>query len=407
MSHELLTGVRVGPPAHGGHCVARVEGRVVFVRHSAPGELVDVRLTESGSSKRFWRGDAVTVHEPSPDRRPHVWAQAGPGGVGGGELGHLTLRAQRRWKSDVITDVLRRIGHLDLSGTDAGPVEVEALPGDDSADGLGTRTRVAVVVDPEGNAGMYRHRSHDIEALDSMPLAAPAIEELDPFAPRRWSGLPAGHRIALVAPSAGEALVLDGSGRVPVAERVRVGEQVFDYRVDADGFWQVHRQAPSALIEAVLEGLAPQPGERIADLYSGAGLFALPVAAAVTRTGAVYAVEADSEAADHARRNLREYPHVEQRAARVEARNVSAFLPDSLDAVVLDPPRSGAGQDVIAAIAARGPRRICYVACDPAALARDLRALLDTGYALRSLRGLDLFPHTHHVEAVAVVDREP
>lgn len=413
MNDGLLAGVRVGPPAHGGHCVARVEGRVVFVRHAAPGELVDVRLTEAGDGKRFWRGDAVTVHEASPDRRAHVWAQAGPGGVGGGELGHLTLAAQRRWKADVVTDALRRIGHLDLTQTPVGSVDVEALPGDEESDGLGTRSRISVVVDGDGNAAMYRHRSHETVPLRDMPLAAPGIAELDPFARGRWADVEPGTRLALVAPSVGDPLVVDGAGRVAVRERVELSQHmprpaVLEYTVDADGFWQIHRQAPAALVGAVLGALDVNAGQRVVELYSGAGLFTVPLAEAVGEDGRVEAFEADAGAVAHAGQNLGRRTQAVVHRRRVDAHTVRSLAAERggrPDAVVLDPPRSGAGQDVMRAIAELGAPRVCYVACDPAALARDLAVALDSGYRLTALRGLDLFPHTHHVECVAVLQK--
>src|SRR5699024_8163487 len=131
-----------------------------------------------GQKRRFWRGDAVEVLEASPDRVPSVWPEAGPGGVGGGELAHVALPAQRAWKTTVLHDTMRRIGHLDLAETGLGDVAVEALPGDDARNGLGTRTRIDLVVGADGRAGMFGHRSHDVLPLTSMPLAVPAIQEL-------------------------------------------------------------------------------------------------------------------------------------------------------------------------------------------------------------------------------------
>uniref|UniRef100_UPI001264F295 TRAM domain-containing protein n=1 Tax=Georgenia satyanarayanai TaxID=860221 RepID=UPI001264F295 len=216
---DVLTGVTVGPPAHGGHCVARVEGRVVFVRHSAPGEVVDVRLTDAGEGRKFWRGDAVAVHEASPDRVPSRWPEAGPDGVGGGELAHLSLPGQRRWKAEVVRDTLRRIGHLELA--DLGPLVVAPLGDDDARDGLGTRTRIDLVLDADSRPGMYRHRTHDVVALEQMPLAVPAITAADLFAPGRWDGVPPGTRLDVVAPSDGEVVVLADGRPVDLADPAR------------------------------------------------------------------------------------------------------------------------------------------------------------------------------------------
>ena len=174
----------VGEPAHGGACVARDEsGRVVFVRHAAPGEVVRARVT-AVQKKLAW-ADAVEIVEPSPDRVDSVWPRAGPGGVGGGELTHLTPAAQRDWKSRVIAGQLRRVGGEALSeAVDAlGGVRVAPAPGDeDPGDSLtGRRSRIDVVIDADGRAGMHEFRGRRVIALEDMPLAVPAIRELGLF----------------------------------------------------------------------------------------------------------------------------------------------------------------------------------------------------------------------------------
>ncbi len=408
--------VEVGPPAHGGHCVARADGRVVFVRHALPGETVRARLTDAGPGRRFWRADAVEVLDPSPDRVPSVWPAAGPGGVGGGELAHVALPAQRRWKAEVVRDTLHRIGGV------VRDVEVEAAPGDDARGGLGWRTRVELTVDARGRAGMYRHRSHQVLALDHLPLAAPAIAELDLLG-RRWRP---GSRIEAVAPVGGDRPLVLADGvpvrgeRRSVREVVRYLGRETTYRVSGGGFWQVHDGAPQVLVEAVLTALglafsgrpAPTPGDqgpgvgavtRVLDLYAGAGLFTVPLALALGSGARVDAVEGDAGAVRDARRNVHELPQVVLHRADVAGavREISA---NGAHAVVLDPPRAGAGAMVMGAVASGRPERILYVACDPAALARDLRTAADRGYGITDLRAFDLFPHTHHVECVALLE---
>jgi tRNA/tmRNA/rRNA uracil-C5-methylase (TrmA/RlmC/RlmD family) len=391
--------VRVGPPAHGGHCVARVGGRVVFVRHTLPGELVRARLTEVGASRRFWRADAVEVVEASPDRVPTVWPAAGPGGVGGGELAHVALPAQRRWKAQVVAELLQRIGGLERD------VVVEEAPGDEARSGLGWRTRVVLTANARGRAGMHKYRSREVVPLSSMPLASPAIAELDLFA-RRW---PPGSRIEAVAPSSDDPVLVlvDGEPlrgeRRSVRERVVTPVGVVVYRVAGSGFWQVHDKAPEILVAEVLRATGAAEGDRVLDLYSGAGLFTVPLAGVVGPGGRVDAVDGDERAVRSARRNLHHAGHV-----GVHAGDVLDVL-GGLDAepgelVVLDPPRTGAGPEVTAAILARRPARVVYVACDPAALARDLRVAAAHGYGLAAVRAVDLFPHTHHVECVATLE---
>ncbi|MFH5823053.1 class I SAM-dependent RNA methyltransferase [Georgenia sp. AZ-5] len=412
--------VTAGPPAHGGHCVARMDdGRVVFVRHTLPGERVRVRVTEQRS--RFWRADAVEVLEPSPDRVPSVWPEAGPGGVGGAELAHVSLPAQRAWKSQVLAETLRRIGGPqvaeDVAALVPGGVAVEALPGDDERGGLGTRTRIELTVDGAGLAGMHRFRSHEVVALREMPLADPALLDLGLLgegSPWRRTWRP-GSRVEAVAPSVGEPLVLvdgepvtlrerSGPARRAVRERVDSSVGELAYRVSAAGFWQVHRQAPPTLVEAVLAAATPEPGERVLELYSGAGLLTLPLARAVGEGGAVATLEGAEAAVRDARRNLHDHPGVRLHAGRVDAAAVRD-LGEGADLVVLDPPRVGAGGAVMAAVAGLGARTVVHVACDPAALARDLAAAREHGYVVSWMRAFDLFPHTHHFEVVAALRR--
>jgi tRNA/tmRNA/rRNA uracil-C5-methylase (TrmA/RlmC/RlmD family) len=410
---ELL--LDVGPVAHGGHCVARHEGRVVFVRHTLPGERVRAVVTEGG--KNFWRADAVEVLTASPDRVNPAWSAAGPGGVGGAELSHVALPAQRRWKADVLAEQLSRLAGLTRD------VVVEAAPGDDEARGLGYRTRVELVADDIGRPGMRKFRSHDVVALRGMPLGTPevaALAESEGVFGRTWQP---GQRIDLVAPASGAdpLLLVDGdpwrrgradarpTARRSVTELLEVAGAEHRYRVAADGFWQVHRAAPQVLTGAVLDAVGDVDGATVLDLYSGAGLFTLPLADAVGTQGSVVAVESDARAVKDARRNVHDRAQVELHLGAVDRvladGDAGGGTVGAADVVVLDPPRAGAGRDVVDAIGRRAPSRVVYVACDPAALARDVSFFAGHGYDLRSLRAFDLFPHTHHVEAVAVLER--
>jgi len=416
--------LEIGPVAHGGHCVARLDGRVVFVRHALPGERVRARLTEAGESKSFWRADAIEVLDASPDRVPSAWPAAGPGGVGGGELAHVALPAQRAWKQAVLQEQLRRLAH------DERTVPVLAAPGDDKRGGLAWRTRIDLVADGRGRAGMCRYRSHQVLALAGLPLASQAIAALGLF-DRRW---PAGARIEAVAPAGGDTpmVLVDGvpfdlargepdlrpHARAAVREHVSTPSGAWTYRVAAAGFWQVHREAPGVLVQAVLAAAGDVSGARVCDLYAGAGLFTAPLAGAVGEGGAVLAVEGDDRAVRDLRRLVHDRPQVTLRAGDVgrvlrgvvDARDAGPHGaapggPAHADVVVLDPPRTGAGRGVVASIAALGPQRVVYVACDPAALARDVALFAGAGYALDRLTAHDLFPMTHHVEAVAVLTR--
>lgn len=394
--------LQAGPAVHGGHCLSRYQGRVVFLRHAIPGERVVARLTDV-AHRSHWRADAVEILQASPDRVRTPWPEAGPGGVGGGELGHLSLTGQRAWKHAVIDDALERIGHLDAAHPARRALQVLPAPHEAQTAGLGYRTRVRFIADAAGRAGMYRYRSHEVLPLTQMPLARAELDVPGLLA-RQWR--PGAHIDAVAPNNADPVVLLDGeplgSPRRVVRERVEVaGVGSWQYRLDAASFWQVHHRAPSVLVSEVVRAAAIMAGDRVLDLYSGSGLFSLPLADATGPTGSVRAIEGDPTAGRHARRNAHD-----RRTIRLERDDVGRALRrvEAADVVVLDPPRTGAGRAVVQAVARLQPRRIVYVACDPAALARDVALARRAGYDLTRVTGHDLFCHTHHVEAVAVLE---
>jgi tRNA/tmRNA/rRNA uracil-C5-methylase (TrmA/RlmC/RlmD family) len=386
--------VEVGAVAHGGHCVARHRGRVVFVRHTVPGERVVVEVTEGDEGSKFLRGDAVEVLAGSPDRVAAPCPFSGPGRCGGCDFQHVSLPAQREMKAFVVREQLQRLAGLDVE------VTVEPVPGDD--EGLGWRTRVQYAVDDDGHAGLRKHRSHDVVRLDVCPIAHP---ELPAVTGEDWPGADSveaimsntGEQLRIVA--ADGDVVLDG----PTVLHERANGR--DWQVTGSGFWQVHPGAPEALVSAVLDGAAPGPGERAVDLYSGVGLFTAALAEAVGPTGSVVAVESDEVAVGDAVRNLSDLPQVDSVVDRVDRALRRGALGDRADVVVLDPPRTGAKREVVEGIVRLAPRVVAYVACEPAALARDVAIFAEHGYTLAGLRAFDLFPMTHHVECVATLSR--
>jgi tRNA/tmRNA/rRNA uracil-C5-methylase (TrmA/RlmC/RlmD family) len=404
-----LLDLRVGPPAHGGHCVARIgdepHGRVVFVRHALPGERVLARVTEDAGGS-FCRADAVEVLERSPDRVTPPCPHAGPGRCGGCDWQHASGVAQRALKATVVREQLLRLAGLDVE------VRVEELPGGP----LGWRTRTVYAVDDDGLVGLRRHRSHDVERLAQCPLGAPGIGEA-PALQRSWPGLTG---VELARGDDGVVAVLahrPGPGRQARGRRPPDRVEVVDgpsrltrgvagraFETDAAGFWQAHPHAAATFGAAVLELVRPRAEETALDLYAGAGLFTALLAEAVGPGGRVLGVESSRTAASDAAGNLADLAHAEVRHGRV-----TPELLDELDVVpdvvVLDPPRAGAGHAVMAAILAHRPRAIGYVACDPAALARDVRTAVEAGWRLAALRAFDAFPMTHHVECIALLER--
>lgn len=381
----LLPALTVGPVAHGGHCIARmgddVGGRVVFVRHALPGERVRVQITDT-SHDRFWRGDAVEILEAHPDRVQPPCPIARPGGCGGCDFQHVTLAGQRRLKTAVVAEQLRRLAGIDWTG------EVESVqPGS----GLGWRTRMRYHVDASGRVGLRAHRSHEVVPVPAggCPIAAPAAAAV---VQETWRP---GAELQVAQTGEELSVVEDGElRRGPAVLTERAAGHAFD--VAAAGFWQVHLAAAQTLVSAVLDGLRPEPGERAFDLYCGVGLFAAVLADVGCQ---VWGVESDGTAVGHARSNVEA-----ARFTRGRVEQTLPRLPRRTDLVVLDPPRTGAGRRVLEQTCARGPRRIAYVACDPAALARDLAYAAAAGYAPTSIRAFDLFPMTHHVECVAILE---
>ncbi|MGI8901971.1 MAG: class I SAM-dependent RNA methyltransferase [Nocardioides sp.] len=366
--------VEVGPVAHGGHCVARHEGRVIFVRHTLPGERVTVRVTEGDEGSRFLRGDAVAVLSAAPDRVSAPCRFAGPDACGGCDFQHVSLAAQRSLKAAVVTEQMRRLAGLEVG------IEVEPVPGD--VEGLRWRTRVQYAVDRDGRRGFRKHRSHQVVAVDDCLISRHDARE-----------------VVKTGPVPGPAVERD-----PVVELVETTAGRHLFEVAGDGFWQVHPGAPALLVEVVLSMLRPAPGERCLDLYAGVGLFSAFLAEAVGPTGSVVAVEGDRRAAEHARTNLSSYPTAVVRRGSVD-RDLGSQPPEPVDLVVLDPPREGAKRAVVDQVADRLPRAVAYVACDPAALSRDVALFGERGYRLSQLRAFDLFPMTHHVECVALLER--
>ena len=416
---ELAPGVEVevdiGAVAHGGHCVARFDGRVIFVRLALPGERAVVRITEAKRGS-FCRGEVIRVLRADPRRVEAPCVHYHPGGCGGCDFQHADGVLQRELKAAIVTEQLSRLAGIDW------PVEVEPLPGD----GFGWRSRVRWALDPEGRIGPRGVRSHRVEGINQTEPCLIAVSELTALAgavdvpagvrgtprARRTRGAdhrPAGGRgsnrtegalpeVALCRAADGHATATWIGLPAAVITEHAVGR---DFSVAADGFWQPHVDAAEVLAGAVQQALDgfELTGRRAWDLYGGVGLFAEVLCRAVGPDGSVISVESDERASELAAANLAVHPQASVLVGKVEY--VLEQLEPAVDVVLLDPPRTGAGPALCAAIAAREPSVIVYVACDPAALARDTAALAAAGYRLDTLRAFDAFPQTQHIECVA------
>lgn len=376
--------------AHGGESVGRLEGRVVFVRDALPGERVLAEITSVPSHGRFMRARAIDIVAASPDRviPPCSYADR----CGGCDWQHVSLPAQRRIKANVVAEQLTRIGGEPADRWSH--LEVEAVDGDD--EGLHWRTRMRYAVDASGRAGLRAHHTHDVVPVTECLIASPSIGGADVLG-RTWLGA---QEVLGVQPDGAPVVLPD-----PVAGRARVMQRAADriWTFDATAFWQVHPGAADALVRAVHGLLRPKAGDHLIDLYAGVGLFAGAYAEILGPGGRVDAVESDETAIKGARRSLHDLPTVHIHADRVD-RWLRRGPIRRCDLVVLDPPRTGAGKEVMERIAALRPRAIAYVACDPAALARDVATARQSGWEMTSLRAFDLFPMTHHVECVALLE---
>lgn len=458
--------MRIERYADQGRCVGHLDGRVVFVRFALPGELVVVRMDEPMRAKaHFFTGEVVEVLEPSADRVEPQWKLAGPlaqgGGVGGADLIHVSLPGQIRWKASVIANQFQRLAHMDVSASD---ITVERMPGDEELNGFNWRTRMELVADDEGRLSMRKRESHDRIAIDTMPLASRAVLAVADslglwnrtFSPNsqirlavpepRVDGLEFGvygDKAALLdAIGENYALIVNDeliAGSALLRERVRVAVdgdssrmRTFDYDVDARGFWQIHRAAPEHLVNYVLGLVRSALGGRtkntvLWDLYSGSGLFTIPLATLANVGGdvdgsaepaRVLSIEGAPIAVKNARRNIGRAGLSEDVVEALQG-DVAQTLESQIfkasksskivrrfahpDVVVLDPPRAGAKAQVCKQIAKSGVRSVVYIACDPTSLARDVGTFSELGYSVQSLRAFDLYPETHHTESVAIL----
>jgi len=378
-----------------------------------------VRAEVTEERPGYLRADAVEIRSASPDRVVAPCRFAGPDRCGGCDFQHASPAAQRELKTAVVVEQLTRLGRLTAEEIDKLGVRVEPLPGGD----LGWRSRLRYTVDAAGHAGLLKHRSHEVVAIEQCLIATPAIRAL-PLTAQLW---PADDAVEVVATSGGEVSVTGVRARRPSpragaattrsgSEAHRVGgsetrrvsgpETVTEaaigrsWRLDPATFWQVHPAAPATFVEVVMRLLDVAPGERAWDLYGGAGLFAAALAEAVGRSGSVTLVESDQRAVVAARTSLADLPQVTIAQSTVERMRVRGRP----DVIVLDPPRSGAGARVVRSLIAAAPRAIAYVACDPAAFARDVATFRAAGWQLSALRGFDAFPMTHHLELIGLLE---
>jgi len=395
-SSTLKTGdlvqVTIEKVAHGGHFIARHDGAVIFVRHAIPGEDCTIQITSTGSS--FNRADVVSVETPSEFRVEAPCRFANRNGCGGCDFQHISVDHQRSLKSDVIAEQFSRIAKMNLR------VEVEEV-----GESTHWRTRAIATTDRNGKLGFYKSRSHSIApvsdciiCIESMNFSEIASRDFKGDVRVEISASNTGERSIALAPTRGEEKARLTEG--PAVLHENVSERSLE--VSQESFWQSHKNAPEVLTQAVLDFAQLKIGEHVLDLYGGVGLFSAAFIDAVGPTGHVDLIEGSKVATADAARNFAAYSNI-----TIATGDVAKLMPriTAADVVVLDPPRDGAGKEAVAQIARLAPRAIVYVACDPAALARDTAYLADHSYSLVKVRAFDLFPMTHHIECVALYTR--
>ncbi len=382
----------------GGEALAReADGRVVMIEGAIPGERVEVELTSK--KKSFARGHVAAVLDPSPDRvvPPCEFVAAGCGGC---EWQHVAPDAQRTLRRGIVVDALSRIGKV--ADAESLVAEAVALPAD------GYRTTVRVLI-RKGRPAFRRASSHDPVPVDACLVAHPLIDAL--IRDAKFDGVTeaelrcgarTGERMVIAYPTTRYLDLPDDVVRIGADELERGSTAMFAeeaagrrWRISATSFFQTRPDGADALARLVAAAV-PDAAASVVDLYSGVGL----LAGAVARPGrAVTAVEGNPAAVKDARHNLADL------GVNVVRKDVAHWAPIPVDVVIADPSRAGLGENVVGRIAGTDAERVTLVACDAAALGRDVALLGSEGYTLTVATPVDLFPHTSHVEVVAVLDR--
>ncbi len=382
--------VNVTNVGNGGICIARHEGRVVFVRYALPGEIVRVEITDITS--KFLRGDCVEVLSPSAHRVNPPCELAGV--CGGCDWQHATLEYQRELKSQVVREQLSHLAKItQVNGLPLEDFVVSAVR--ETENGLHWRTRNRFAKISSDSVGLRMSRSHSIVEVDDCLIAVEGATAL-----AKAQAKHATREVEVAKSSNNEMVVVDQRGGPWLNETV----EERSWRIHASSFWQIHTDAPSAFVRVVRDLAEPQDGESILDLYAGSGLFAATLAKDVGQSGEIVAVESAIDAVRDARRSCSDLHTVELVTAKVE-KWVTDYQGEPFDIVIADPPRTGAGREVTARMAALANRAIVYVACEPSALGRDAGYLKDHGWTMTKLVGLDAFPMTSHVECIALFER--
>ena len=372
----------------GGMGLAHAQGKTVFVSLAAPGDRVRVRVEREQGNVLFASIEEILTPSPLRIEPPCPYF----GRCGGCDFQQLTYEAQLAAKAEIIRDCLHRIARLENIP------EIVVTP---SPNEWRYRMRATWQIDEEQQTiGYYERGSRVVCDVADCAVLQPELQaKLEAVRATEWYQFPPGLKhLDVVAGENGVSFAPEFTEFATQELSLTVRGEV--YRYNAEAFFQINPSLLGPLIDFALAGAS---GESALDLYSGVGLFTLPLSRHFEN---VLAVEANPMATRFARRNL-------ESAGLSNARVLTATVTDwfrsgptsSADFVLLDPPRAGAESAVIKGILDLHPSQISYVSCDPATLARDLKKLLAGGYTLEAVLGFDLFPQTHHVETVVRMRR--
>ncbi|WP_374026254.1 class I SAM-dependent RNA methyltransferase [Mycobacterium sp. HNNTM2301] len=384
-----------GAPANGGSCVAHHDGRVVFVRYALPGERVRVRVTADRGS--YWHAETLEVLEPADDRVASLCPIAGVGGAGCCDLAFAAPEAARALKAQVVANQLERLGGHRWTG------EAEPLA---DAGPTGWRTRVRLDVGADRRPGFHRYHSDDL--VTDLRCAQLPSGMLDGLAESDW---PPGAQLHVVVDDDGARHVVRTlrQGKRTATKVVEGGYEAIQrvdgrsWQIPVTAFWQAHRGAAAVYSRLVADWAQPCLGVTAWDLYGGAGVFAAALGPAVGDSGRVLTVDTSRAATRSARAALDDLPQVQ--VVTDSVRRALGAQRSSADVAVLDPPRAGAGREVIELLAAAGVPRVVHIGCEAASFARDIGLYLGQGYAVEKIKVFDAFPLTHHTECVALLTR--
>jgi 23S rRNA (uracil1939-C5)-methyltransferase len=403
-------------PAYGGRSIGRLNGKIVMVKGVIPGETAEVKLEEE--KKDYSLGTAVTILEPSPDRCAPECVYFGL--CGGCQLQYITYSRQVRLKEEILSDCIKRIAKIEkgLSSSMVGSSPWNYR--------LRAQFKIA-----HGRVGFYMEKSRDVVDIEACPLMSEEINRFLAGARALTRNIDAGEihisfgdgAFALLKTAHDAALsrkdwsklsedFMDNgfSGiviQMPGRRAVRLGKQFLtlklenlNYTVSPPTFIQSHWSLNQAVVGYLKNTLQPLKGQRVMDLYSGAGNFSLPLAVDADQ---IFAVEENADAVKDGRRNA-EINGINN-CVFIKAPVDSAVIKSDIDILIMDPPRPGLTDKTIKNVISALPGKIAYISCNPTTLARDLKKL-SVHYDIESIRMIDFFPQTYHIESLALLGRK-